>query len=116
MAFNDEVNRGIQQWVAWADKRGWCLSRECNQVLLKRNSFVAQNDGFTPANLTVAAPNYRRNIFDFVAIRFPLVDCAPQVEKSLLKERGDEVRLQPACIRPFHFGPNFVDARDIHRV
>ncbi len=69
MPLDDEVERGIEQRMAWADESGQWLAGDANQVLLEGDSLVTLQDGLAAPDLPVAVADDGWNMLDFVAIR-----------------------------------------------
>ena len=74
MALQCEVNRGVQQGMAWAQERGQRLALRCDEVLFEGNALVARQNGFAHTDQAVPVAHWRGNMRDLVATRLTLLD------------------------------------------
>ena len=116
MPLDDEVERGIEQRMAGADKASERLAGKADEALLEGDPLVARENGFSASDLPVAIANDGGDVLDLEALRLPLVDRPAQQLERLDEERGDEVRLKPAGLGPFHVLADLPDPGDIHRI
>ena len=83
MAFEREIEGGIEQWVARTYKSSKGLALWRDQVLFKRNPLVSHEHRITRADLAVAVANRSGHVGDFVAARLALADGTAQALESL---------------------------------
>jgi hypothetical protein len=116
MLFDHQVERRIEQRLAWADEGRGRFAGDADQLLLKRDPLIALEHRQPAADLAVASAHQGRDVLDLVTPRLPLVDRAPEPAERLEEERRDEVRLEPARQGALHVLPDLPDPGDVHRV
>ena len=113
---DDEVERGIEQRMAWADEGRQWLAGNADKGLLEGDPLVALQDGLAAADLPVAVADYGRNMLDLVAVRLAFVNRAAEQLERFEEERGDESAVAAAGPRPVPCPRGFAGPGDVHRI
>ena len=101
IAFQGEVDDGIEQGMARTDEGSQRLALWRHQGFIKGNPLVARQDGFANAYDAVPAPHRGGDVSDFVTAGFSLLDGAAKPLEGFVKEGLDVVGLQRrASARP----------------
>ena len=72
MALQGQVERGVEQRVAGADKGGERLALRRDQILLEGDALVARQHRLADADQAVAVADRRGHVGDLVAARLAL--------------------------------------------
>ena len=116
VAFKRKVDRGVEQRMPWANEVGKGLAGHGDEILLEGDPFVTDHHRRAVPNGPVAVADDGRDIGDLKAFGLPVVSLAAQPLESLAEERGDEVRLEPAGLGPFHVLADCPDLAGVHRI
>ncbi|OQB38220.1 MAG: hypothetical protein BWY09_01407 [Candidatus Hydrogenedentes bacterium ADurb.Bin179] len=116
VAFQGQVQHGIQQGVSGTDEGGHGLALGRDKVFFKGDAFVAGENGFAHADLAVPVAHRRGDMGNLVAARFPLPRGAAQAAEGFEEEGLDIVGLEAAGFGPFHLLAHPEDAARIHGI
>ena len=116
IAFQGEVNDGIEQGMARTDKGSQRLALWSHQGFFKGNPLVTRQDGLANADEAVPVPYRGGDMSDFVAAGFTLLDGAAKALEGFVKEGFDVMGLQAAGVGTFHVLSDALNLAGIHGV
>src|SRR5581483_7852940 len=102
IAFEDEIDRSVEQGVARAHERRERLPGNADEVLLEGDPLVALEDRFPDAHEAVAASDDRRHVGDLESTGLPLPDRAAEQAEGFDEEGSYEMGLEPAGCGALH--------------
>src|SRR5690606_3401003 len=91
--FQGEVERRVEERMAWTDECGGGLPRRRDELLLEDDALVALEDRLADADHAVAVADHRRDVPNLVTPRFALPDGAAEALERFQEERFDVVGL-----------------------
>ena len=116
VAFERQVEDGVEQRMARADEGRQRLARRRNQRLLEHDPLVAGKHRLADPDRAVTSPKRRRDVRHLVTACLPLPRRTAEPPERLAEERLDVVRLQAARLGPLHLLADALHARGVHRV
>ena len=116
VSLQGEINDGVQQGMARADKRGKGLALGMNQLFLKGDPLIPVQDRFPHAYEAVPVSDGGRHMGDFIAPGFPFPVGSAQFLKSFTEKGFNIMGLKTLGIGPLHVFPDSADFACIHGV
>ena len=86
MAFDRQVDDGVEQWMAGGDQVGGGLTRHAHVFLLEADTFVAAQDGRAQPDLAVAGTDVGGDVGHFEAAVLPLARRPPSRVNAVVKK------------------------------
>ena len=116
MAFQGEVQGGIEQWVARTDKGRERLAGRGDQGLVEGDALIPGLHRIARTDLAVAIAHRGGHMGHLIAAGFALANAAAQLLEGFQEKRFDIVRLQTARFGAFHVFPYARHAAGVHHV
>jgi hypothetical protein len=116
VAFERDVERGAEQRMPRMDKRGKRLTRRVDKRLLEGDPLVPRQNWFAESDRSIAIPDRRRNMGDFVASALALLHRSAKPLERLEEEGLYVMRLEASCFGALHLLADVHDSTRVHRV
>ena len=116
MAFQHQVDGGVEKWMARTHKRSQGLARNGDKGFLESDSLVPGQDWLSSADGSVPIANDGWDVLDLIPLRFPFVGRTAETFEGFQEKGRDEVGLKPASFGTLHVLANGADHRYVHGV
>jgi len=116
VAFQHEVDRGVEQGVTGTDERRERLALGSNEGLLEDDALVPRQDSLADAGEAVSVAHRGGHVTHLEATRLALADGPAELLERLEEEGLDVVGLQPARLRTLHVLAHARKPARVHRV